>query len=194
MSVVGILYNYQMLRLAGERGVAAFGIISYVNFIFWAAFMGYGTGSNPIVSFHYGAGNKAELKNLFNKSLRLIAIAAVILTVIAEISATEIARIFVGYDADLTALTAYGFRIYAVSFLLAGFNIYASAFFTALNNGLVSATISFCRTLIFECLCVMVLPIFFGLDGIWSAVIFAEVLALIVSVYFFITLKKRYGY
>lgn len=194
MSIVGILYNYQMLKLAGEQGVVAFGIISYVNFIFWATFMGYGTGSNPIVSFHYGAGNKNELKNLFNKSLRLITVAALILTATAEICATEIAKIFVGYDADLTAMTAYGFRIYALSFLLAGFNIYASAFFTALNNGLVSAIISFCRTLVFECLCVMVLPIFFGLNGIWSAIIFAEIMALIVSIYFFVTLKKRYGY
>lgn len=194
MSIVGIVYNYQMLRLIGESGVVAFGIISYVNFIFWATFLGYGTGSNPIVSFHYGAGNKDELKNLFNKSLHLIAIAAIILTTTAEICATEIAKIFVGYDADLTAMTAYGFRIYAISFLLAGFNIYASAFFTALNNGLVSATISFCRTLVFECLCVMILPIFFGLNGIWSAIIFAEIMALIVSVYFFIGLKKRYGY
>ena len=194
MSVVGIVYNYQMLRLIGESGVVAFGIISYVNFIFWAAFLGYGTGSNPIVSFHYGAGNKAELKNLFNKSLRLIAVTGIILTITAEISATKIAKIFIDYDADLTDLTAYGFRIYAVSFLLAGFNIYASAFFTALNNGLVSAIISFCRTLLFECLCVMILPVFFGLKGIWSSIIFAEILALCVSLYFFIKLKKRYGY
>ena len=194
MSLVGILYNYQLLRLTGESGVIAYGIIGYVNFIFLATFLGYGVGTNPIVGYHYGAQNKAELHNLFGKSLRLIAVAAVVLTSIAEITAPLIAAVFVGYDAQLTAMTAYGFRIYAISFLLAGFNLYASAFWTALNNGLVSACISFSRTMIFECLCVLILPIFFGLNGIWAAIIVAETAALTVSVTFWIRLKSRYGY
>ena len=194
MSVVGTLYNYQMLKLAGEDGVVAFGIISYVNFIFWATFIGYAVGSNPIVSFHFGAGNKDELKNLFCRSLKLIATAGVILTLSAEWSASFLADCFVGYDRHLSELTAVGFRIYAISFLLAGFNIYASAFFTALNNGLVSAVISVSRTMIFECLSVLVLPIFFGLDGIWSAIIVAEMLALSVSITCWLKYKNRYGY
>ena len=158
-SVVCILYNYQMMHLIGENGVIAYGVVSYANFIFLAAFMGYGTGSNPIISYHYGAGNKTELRNLLIKSLMLIGGTSVLLTFTAEIFANRIARIFIGYNEDLTVMTTFGFRIYALSFLLAGFNIYASAFFTALNNGVVSAIISVCRTLVLECLCVIILPI-----------------------------------
>lgn len=194
MSIVSILYNYQMLKMVGEGGVVAYGIVSYVNFIFLAVFLGYSTGSNPIVSYHYGAENTDELKNLFNKSLKIIGAFALVLTLSAEVSALQLAKIFVSYDAALLDMTAKGFRIYAVSFLLAGFNIYASAFFTALNNGLISAVISFCRTLVFECLCVLILPIFFGLTGIWSSIIVAEVLSLTVSICFWVKFKQTYGY
>jgi len=194
MSLIGILYNYQMLRFIGEDGVIIYGIITYVNFIFLAAFIGYTVGSNPIVGFHYGAGNKNELKSLLHKSLRLILAAAVILTFIAEISAPLIARIFVGKDAQLTAMTTYAFRIYSVSFLLSGFNIYASGFFTALNNGLISAVIAFSRTMIFECICVLILPILFGVNSIWSAITAAEIMALGVSFYFIKKMRGRYGY
>lgn len=194
MSLIGILYNYQMLRFIGEDGVIIYGIITYVNFIFLAAFIGYTVGSNPIVGFHYGAGNKNELKSLLHKSLRLILVAAVILTFIAEVSAPQIARIFVGKDAHLTAMTIYAFRIYSVSFLLSGFNIYASGFFTALNNGLISAVIAFSRTMIFECICVLILPILFGVNSIWSAITAAEIMALGVSFYFIKKMRGRYGY
>ena len=194
MSVVCMLYNYQLMRLVGESGVIAYGIISYVNFIFLAAFLGYGVGSNPIVSYHYGAGNRDELRNLFGKSMRLIAFTGVVITLAAEATAMQIAQIFVGYDAWLTEMTARGFKIYALSFLLAGFNIYASALFTALNNGLVSAVISFCRTMVFECLCVVLLPVFWGLNGIWTAIIVAEILAAGVSFGFILSLRPKYGY
>ncbi|MCM1322610.1 MAG: MATE family efflux transporter [Acetobacter sp.] len=194
MSVVNILYNYQLLRIAGESGVVAFGVISYVNFIFLSVFIGYSIGSNPIVSYHYGANDREELKNLFKKNFLFIGGAAIILTGLAEISARVLASIFVGYDEYLLNLTTYGFRIYAISFLLAGFNIYASAFFTALNNGLVSAVIAVSRTLVCECCCVMILPIFLGLNGIWGAIIVAEILALIVSIFLILRFRKRYGY
>jgi putative MATE family efflux protein len=194
MSLVGMLYNYQMLQLIGEDGVIAYGVISYVNFIFLAAFLGYTVGCNPIVGYHYGAGNKIELKNLLRKSVILISIGAVILTLTAEIFAPQIAAVFIGDDVELSALTTHGFRLYAVSFLLAGFNIYASGFFTALNNGLISAAISFCRTMIFECLCVLILPIFFGLNGIWLAIVVAEVMALGISAGFIKKMRRRYGY
>ena len=194
MSVVGMLYNYQMLRLIGESGVIAYGIISYVNFIFLSLFLGYGVGSNPIVSYHFGAQNHSELHNLFSKSLKLVACTGILLVIIAEISAERLARVFIGYDPDLVKLTAHGFQIYALSFALAGFNIYASAFFTALNNGIVSAIIASARTFVFECLCVLFLPILFGLNGIWFAIIVAETLALGVSCYFWIHLKPRYQY
>lgn len=194
MSVVGILYNYQLLRIAGESGVVAFGVISYVNFIFLSVFIGYAVGSNPIVSYHYGAGDKKELKSLLKNNVIFIGISAIILTLLAESSARLLAMIFISDDEVLLDMTTYGFRIYALSFLLAGFNIYASAFFTALNNGIVSAIISVVRTLVCECGCVMILPIFFALNGIWSAIIFAEVIALCVSVVLILKYRKKYGY
>lgn len=194
VSLVNILYNYQLLRIAGENGVVAFGVISYVNFVFLSVFIGFSIGSNPIVSYHYGAKNKKELKSLFKKNFLFIGVAAVILTGLAEISARFLANIFVSYDEYLLNLTTYGFRIYAISFLLAGFNIYASAFFTALNNGLISAVIAVSRTLVCECGCVMILPIFFGLNGIWSSIIVAEILALIVSIFLIVKFRKKYGY
>lgn len=194
MSVVGILYNYQLLRIAGEDGVVAFGVISYVNFIFLSVFIGYSIGSNPIVSYHYGAQNKKELQSLLRKNMVFIGWAAIILTILAELSARMLAEIFVGFDETLLNMTTFGFRIYAISFLLAGFNIYASAFFTALNNGVVSAIISVVRTLVCECGCVMILPIFFGLNGIWSSIIVAEIIALSVSVTLIYKFRNRYGY
>lgn len=194
MSVVGILYNYQLLRIAGEDGVVAFGVISYVNFIFLSVFIGFSIGSNPIVSYHYGAKDWGELQSLFKKNVSCIGVAAVVLTLVAELSARFLANIFVGFDEMLLTMTTFGFRIYAISFLLAGFNIYASAFFTALNNGIVSAVISVTRTLVCECGCVMILPIFFGLNGIWSSIIVAEVIALSVSVTLILKYRKRYKY
>jgi len=194
VSVVNILYNYQLLRIAGEGGVVAFGVISYVNFVFLSVFIGFSIGSNPVVSYHYGADNRAELKNLFKNNMIFIGLAAVLLTGLAEIFAGDLAEVFVGYDETLLKMTTYGFRIYAISFLLAGFNIYASAFFTALNNGLVSAIISVFRTLICECCAVMILPMFFALNGIWCSIIVAEVAALAVSVALILKFRHRYGY
>lgn len=194
MSVVAMLYNYQLLRIAGENGVVAYGIIAYANFIFTSVFFGFAVGSNPIVSYHYGAQNVRELKNLFRKNFMFIGVSAVVMTLSAEVLAGILARIFVGYDAALQNMTAVGFRIYAISFLFAGFNIYASAFFTALNNGIVSAVISCVRTLVCECGAVLVLPVFFGLTGIWSSIIVAETAALAVSVYCLARFRHRYKY
>ena len=194
MSVVAMLYNYQLLKIAGENGVVAYGIIAYVNFIFTSVFFGFAVGSSPIVSYHYGARNVRELKNLFRKNFVFIGVSAVVMTLAAEISAGILARVFVGYDETLQNMTAVGFRIYAISFLFAGFNIYASAFFTALNNGIVSAVISSVRTLVCECGAVLVLPAFFGLTGIWSSIIVAEVAALAVSIYCLARFRHRYEY
>ena len=193
-SVVTVLYNTQLMKIAGENGVAAYSTIMYVNFIFVAIFLGYSLGSAPIISFHYGAGNHDELKNMRKKSLRLIAVWGIGMTIISHIFALPFARFFVGYDSELLAMTIHGFRIYAFVYLLNGFNIFGSSFFTALNNGMVSATISFLRTLVFEVICILLLPVFFGVDGIWSAVLVAEALALCVSSFFLITKRSRYHY
>ncbi|MBE5934101.1 MAG: MATE family efflux transporter [Lachnospiraceae bacterium] len=194
MSLVSMLYNFQLLKMAGENGVAAYGVIMYVNFIFVAAFIGYSVGSAPIVSFNYGAGNTDELKSLFKKSMTIILVAGILMTILGFWLASPLSHIFVGYDKDLLEMTKRGFYIYTLSFLISGFNIYGSAFFTALNDGLVSAIISFLRTLLFQVVAVMVLPIFFELDGIWYAVIMAEMLALMVTVGFLITKRRKYRY
>lgn len=194
MSLVNALYNLQLMKIAGENGVAAYSTIMYVNFIFVAIFLGYSLGSAPIISFHYGAGNHDELKNMRKKSLRLIAVWGIGMTIISHIFALPFARFFVGYDSELLAMTIHGFRIYAFVYLLNGFNIFGSSFFTALNNGMVSATISFLRTLVFEVICILLLPVFFGIDGIWSAVLVAEALALCVTSFFLITKRSRYHY
>lgn len=193
-SIVNSLYNIQLMNLAGENGVAAFGTIMYVNFIFIAIFLGYSIGSSPLVSYHYGAGNHDELKNLFQKSLRLIGIWGLMLFILAQLIARPLAAIFVGYDADLFSMTQNGFRIYCIAYLINGFNIYGSSFFTALNNGLISAAISFLRTLVFQLAAVLLLPLLLGINGIWSAVAVAELLTLGLTVTFFVRSRKKYHY
>lgn len=194
MSLVNMLYNVQLMKLAGEDGVAAYGVIMYVNFIFLATFIGYSIGSAPIVGYHFGARNHNELKNLFQKSMRLIGGWGVLLMLLAFVLSGPLAQFFVGYDTELLAMTSHGLRLYALAFLVSGFNIYGSAFFTALNNGLVSAVISFLRTLVFQMAAVLVLPMLLGLNGIWLAVLVAELLALGVTLQFFIQKKKVYHY
>ena len=189
-----MLYNFQLMRLAGEHGVAAYGAIMYVNFIFISIFLGYSVGSAPIVSYHYGAGNRDELKNMFKKSACLIIVWGILLVLLAHLIAGPLTKIFVGYDAELYALTRHGFLIYSFTYLINGCNIYASSFFTALNNGLISALISFLRTLVFQLAAVMLLPFIFGLDGIWGAIIAAEAITLCMTFFFVFSQRKKYGY
>ena len=193
-SLVSMLYNFQLMRMIGEDGVAAYGVIMYVNFIFIGAFLGYSIGSAPVIGYHYGAGNHTELQNLFRKSVLLIGVSSITMTVLAICSATFLAKIFVSYDAALLQLTARGFRLYALSFLLMGFNIFASSLFTALSNGVISAVISFVRTLLFEVAAVLILPIFLGIDGIWLAVTVAELLAFALTIGFLIKERSQYHY
>ena len=194
MSVVNMLYNWQLMRLLGTNGVAAYGVIMYVTFIFASIFIGYSMGSAPITGYHYGAGNKTELKSLLHKSLKIIFIMGIVLTILAELLARPLSMIFVSYDAELLSMTIMAFSVYSLSFLVNGINIYASSFFTALNDGFTSAFISFCRTLVFQIVSVLLLPVLFGPDGIWYAVLVAELLSLIVSVFFLLRNRKKYGY
>ena len=194
MSLVNILYNYQLLRFAGEDGVAAYGVIMYAAFLFVAVFVGYAVGSAPIVSYHYGARNHREVHNLYSMSFRLIGVVAVVMTIGSMFLIPHVARIFVGYDAGLLALTTHAFRLYALSFLIMGFNVYASSFFTALGDGVTSALISFLRTLLFQVTAVFALPALMGMDGIWLAVTAAELAALGVSVYMFVTKDRKFQY
>lgn len=193
-SLVSMVYNLQLLRLAGEDGVSAYGVLMYVQFIFISIYIGYSIGCAPVVSYHYGAQNHGELKNLLGKSVLLMGITGVALTALAMALADPLARLFVGYDAELFALTSHAFRLFAWSFLLAGFNIFASGFFTALNNGGVSAAISFLRTLVFQSASVLILPVFFGVDGIWWAITVAEVFAFLISVLFLLAKRGKYYY
>ena len=194
MSIVNMLFNWQLMRLLGTNGVAAYGVIMYVTFIFAAMFIGYSMGSAPITGYHYGAGNKDELKSLLHKSLRIIIIMEIILTALAELLARPLSMIFVSYDAELLDMTIYAFMVYSLSFLVSGVNMYASSFFTALNDGFTSAFISFCRALVFQIISVILLPILVGANGIWYAVLVAELLSLAVSVFFLLRNRKKYGY
>ena len=194
MSLVNMLYNYQLMRLTGKNGVSAYGVIMYVSFIFVGMYVGYSIGTAPVTGYHYGAKNYDELKSILRKSLRIIGTAALVIAIIAQLAAPLLAKIFVGYDPELYAMTERAFRIYSLSFLLSGFNIYASSFFTALNNGLISALISFGRTLVFQIFSVLLLPAIFGLTGVWCAIVVAEALALVLSATCLIKLKGRYHY
>jgi putative MATE family efflux protein len=194
MSVVSMLYNYQLMRLAGEDGIAAYGVMMYVGFIFIAIFIGYAVGSAPIVGYHYGAANHAELKSLLRKSLSLTAVTGVAMLGLAIALATPLSGIFVGYDQGLYQLTRRGFLLYSFSFLPAGFCIFGSSFFTALGNGGVSAAISFLRTLVFQVAAVLILPLLLDIDGVWLAVSAAEFMALLVTAAFLFGMRKKYRY
>lgn len=194
MSLVNMLYNLQLVKFAGYDGVVAYGIIMYVGFIFSGTYLGYCVGVAPIVGYHYGAANTAELKNLFKKSLFLLTSAAVVLTACAELLSSVLAGIFVGYNQDLHDMTTNAIQLFALSYIISGINIFASTFFTALNNGLVSAVISFMRTLVFQITFIFILPELLGLNGIWLAVVGAEICSLIISVSFFVANRKKYKY
>ncbi|MBO5906744.1 MAG: MATE family efflux transporter [Clostridia bacterium] len=193
-SVVTLLYNAQLLRFAGEDGIAAYGVIMYVGFVFIAIFIGFVIGAASLVSFHYGAANTDELKNLFKKSTILTSIGGAAMMLLALALAVPLSSLFVGYDQILFEMTVKGFIIHALHYLFAGFNIFGSSFFTALNNGGISAAISFLRTLVFQCASVLLLPILLGLDGIWFAVLVAELFTFAVTITFVLANRKKYGY
>lgn len=193
-SLISMLYNLQLMKYIGENGVAAYGVLMYVQFIFLAIYIGYTVGVSPVISYHYGAENTKEVQSLFRKSYKLIISAGVILSLTAHFAAPVISSIFVGYDAGLKALTEHAFTLFAIMFLPAGFNILSSAFFTALNNGKVSACISFMRTLVFQFFSILCLPLLLGEDGIWLSAVTSEVGALCVSVFFLIACRNQYHY
>lgn len=194
MSIVSMLYNVQLMQYAGEDGVAAYGVLMYVNMIFLAAFIGYSVGTAPVVGYHYGAENHAELQSLLKKSLCIVGAFSVVMLIAAELLAKPLAMLFVGYDAELLDLTLHGFTIFSFSFLFAGVAIYGSSFFTALNNGLVSALISFLRTLVFQIAAVLIFPLIWGIDGIWISIVVAEGMAAMVTGLFLIGKRKTYHY
>lgn len=194
VSIVSILYNFQLMKEAGENGVAAYGIIMYVNFIFMAIYFGYSIGSAPVIGYHYGAGNHNELKNLFRKSVVLMGGSGIILTFMAEALTVPLVKIFASYDAELFVMTCRGFRIYSAAFIFMGINVWGSAFFTALGNGFVSAVLSFLRTLVFQIIMILVLPAFLGIDGVWGSIVSAEFMALIVTCVFIAKNRGKYNY
>lgn len=193
-SLVNMLYNTQLLKMVGENGVAAYGVIMYVQYVFTAIYFGYSIGSAPIFGYNYGAENHKELKALLKKSLIITGVSGIALTAASILLASPLSKLFVGYDQELFELTCNGFKLFSISFLISGFNIFASSFFTALGNGLVSATISFSRTLLFQIAAVMLLPMILGINGIWLAIVAAEAMAIIVTSIFLITNKKKYKY
>lgn len=193
-SITGILYNLQLMKYAGEDGVAAYGVVMYAAFIFLGVFNGYSQGSSPIVGYHYGAQNHREMRNVLKRSLILLGSAAVVLTALAIVLARPIASIFVGYDAALHDMTARAFTICATPFLVMWFNMYTSCFFTALNDGAVSAAISFMRAPVLPVICIIVMPMLFQLDGVWYSLVGSEILGVFVSLYFLLGKRKKYQY
>lgn len=194
MNIVGMLYNTQLLKFAGENGVAAYGVMMYVSMIFSAAFIGYSIGTAPVVGYHDGARNFSELKSLLRKSLVVIGVFGVCMVASAELLSSRLARMFVGYDAALMELTVSGFQIFALSFIFMGFAIYGSSFFTALNDGLTSAAISFLRTLVFQVAAVLLLPTIWDIDGIWMSIVVAEFMAVVLTAAFLATKRRKYHY
>ncbi|MGF0019103.1 MATE family efflux transporter [Sporofaciens sp. SGI.106] len=193
-SIVGFLYNLQLMHYVGENGVSAYGVIMYVSFVFVAIYIGYSMGVAPIIGFNYGAGNKTELQNIFRKSVVILTITNIIMFVMAEVLTVPMAKIFVGYNQALNELTVRGMRIYSIAFLMMGFNVFASAFFTALSNGKISAIISVTRTLILQLVMIYVMPILLDVDGLWAVVIAVEGMSLIVTGYYIVKNRKNYGY
>ena len=194
MSVVSMLCNGQLMAKAGEDGVAAYGVLMYVSMVFQAIFIGYAVGTAPVVGYHHGAGNRGELKGLLRRSVLLIGGFSAAMCLAGETLGRPLSVIFVGYDPDLLDMTAHAFAIFSVAFLFSGFAIFGSSFFTALNDGLTSALISFLRTLVFQCAAVIVFPILWGLDGIWWSIVVAEVMAVAVTLLFLIGKRRKYGY
>jgi len=194
MNLVSMLYNLQLLRYAGENGIAAYGVIMYVNFIFVSIFIGFVIGSAPIIGFNHGADNRAELKNVFRKCVCIMAVFSIVMTGAALLLSGPLSHIFVGYDRALFDMTHRGFFIYSLSFLLCGFNIFGSSLFTALNNGLISAVISFIRTLVCQTAAVLLLPLVLGLDGIWWSIVAAELVALLLTIFCIFKYRRRYSY
>lgn len=194
MSLVGMLYNRQLLSYAGENGVAAYGVMMYVSMIFAAIFIGYTIGIAPIVGYNDGAKNYDELKGLLKKSLLIIGVCGVLMLGLAELLAEPLSKMFVGYDEELTKLTVNGFRVFAASFIFMGFAIFGSGFFTALNDGVTSALISFLRTLVFQVAAVLLLPKLWGIDGIWASIVVAEFMAVLFSSAFLVAKRKKYHY
>lgn len=192
MSVVSMLYNVQLLKYAGEDGVAAYGVLMYVNMVFLAVFIGYSVGCSPVISYHYGAQNHAELKSLLKKSYSIVGSFAIIMFASAQLLSRPLSLMFVGYDEGLLEMTLHAFSIYSFSFLFAGFAVFTSSFFTALNDGLTSALISFLRTLVFQITAVLILPLVFGIDGIWISIVAAEIMAVTVSLLFLFLRRREY--
>lgn len=194
MSLVSMLYNVQLMQYAGEDGIAAYGVLMYVSMIFQAIFIGYSVGTAPIVSYHYGAQNREELKSLLRKAIFIVAIAALCMFAAGELLAAPLSRLFVAYDEELLQMTTHAFAIFSFSFLFSGFAINGSSFFTALNDGLTSALISFLRTLVFQVAAVLLFPLLWGLDGIWFSIVAAEIMAVLATIFFLLKKQKKYGY
>ncbi len=194
MSLVSMLYNVQLIKYAGEDGVSAYGVLMYVNLVFLAIFIGYSIGTAPVIGYHYGAKNPAEIGSILKKSFVIIGISSLAMLGFSEVMAEPLSRIFVGYDPALYEMTVHGFRIFSFQFLFAGVSIFASSFFTALSNGGVSAMISFLRTLVFQTAAILILPLIWKLDGIWISIVAAELVSFVVSLIYIAAKRKKYGY
>lgn len=192
--IITFLFNWSMLRLLGEDGVAAITIVLYIQFLVTSTFIGYSIGIAPKISFYYGNSDTPMLKKIIGLSLKFIFTLSILIYIFIIIFSPVFILFFTEKGTSVFDITLNGLKIYSLSFILTGTNIFMSGMFTAFSNGLVSGIISFMRSLIFESLGIIVLPIFLGLIGLWFAVPLADLLGLFISVAFYFKYKKIYKY
>jgi len=194
MSLVSMIFNSQLMKYEGEKGVATYGVLMYVGFIFFAVFIGYSMGAAPVIGYHYGAENKKELKGVLKRSLVIVGILSVVMVISSLLLSYPLSKLYVGYNEELMNLTVRAFKLFSFVFLFSGISIFGSSFFTSLNNGFISALISFLRTIVFQVIAIFTLPLIMGTDGIWLSIVFGDFAAALVAVICLLSNKKRYGY
>lgn len=191
--IITLMFNWTMLRYAGENGVAAVTIIMYVLMFASSLYTGYSYGVAPMISFYHGEQNHDKLKKLVRISFQIIAVISA-LTVIASFTLTKpLVSIFARPDNPVYGLAVTGNRICTLALLLIGFNIFVSGMFTALSNGMVSAVLAFSRSFVFMLIAMLLLPALLGIHGVWLATPVAELMAVLLSISMFLKYKQKYG-
>ena len=192
--LASVMYNYKLMELTGLNGVAAYGVLMNVGFLFGSVFLGFAVGSAPLFTYKYEREDHDELHSLFIKSTISVVLMGFLLYGVACMIEGPFAAEFFGGDELLITMTEEAFALHSLSYMVMGLAVFASAFFTAIHDSRVSFLISFLRTLLFEVLAILLLPMLFDLNGVWAASLTSEVLTLLVTVGLLISKKEKYQY